>query len=239
MLTENIGQPGFRELLITVHDVDAHRDLLFALVGESRRRDLIRRPTSEAAEARRAEVFDLAGVARDHLPDAVAAALTIPLATEWHHVTFARRRLLARRDASSLRSAGRPDPADRRAHRPRRRADHPRLGGAGVAGPARAARRRGSTAAAASASTCSRPRPPSSATRRRRPAASRIFTDPAGAQSDRPVRFRRRLRRSLASAPGAGRADQPRLRGRVSPVHRAGGGRVSGERMKSRSVMKA
>jgi hypothetical protein len=89
MLTENIGQPGFRELLVTVHDADAHRDLLFALVAEHRRRDLIRRSTTEAAEARRAEVFDLAGVARDHLPDAVAAALTIPLATDWHRVTFA------------------------------------------------------------------------------------------------------------------------------------------------------
>ena len=89
MLTENIGQPGFRELIVTVHDADAHRDLLFALVGETRRRELIRRPTTEAAEARRAEVFDLAGIARDHLPDAVAAALTIPLATDWHRVTFA------------------------------------------------------------------------------------------------------------------------------------------------------
>jgi hypothetical protein len=89
MLSENIGQPGFRELIVTVHDADAHRDLLFALVGEDRRRDLIRRSTSEAADGRRAEVFDLAGVARDHLPDAVAAALTIPLATEWHRVTFA------------------------------------------------------------------------------------------------------------------------------------------------------
>jgi hypothetical protein len=89
MLSENLGQPGFRELLVTVHDADAHRDLLFALVGEERRRDLIRRPTSDAADTRRAEVFDLAGVARDHLTDAVAAALTIPLATEWHAVTFA------------------------------------------------------------------------------------------------------------------------------------------------------
>jgi hypothetical protein len=89
MLAENIGQPGFRELVVTVHDADARRDLLFALVAEDRRRDLIRRSTSDAAEARRAEVFDLAGVARDHLPDAVAAALTIPLATEWHRVTFA------------------------------------------------------------------------------------------------------------------------------------------------------
>jgi len=89
MLAESLGQPGFRELIVTVHDADAHRDLLFALVSENRRRDLIRRPTTDAAEERRAEVFDLAGLARDHLPDAVAGALTIPLATEWHHVTFA------------------------------------------------------------------------------------------------------------------------------------------------------
>jgi hypothetical protein len=89
LLAENLGQPGFRELVVTVHDVDAHRDLLFALVEESRRRDLVRRPTSDAAEARRAEVLDIAGVARDHLPDAVAAALSIPLATDWHPVTFA------------------------------------------------------------------------------------------------------------------------------------------------------
>ena len=32
MLAENIGQPGFRELLICVHDVDARRDLVFALL---------------------------------------------------------------------------------------------------------------------------------------------------------------------------------------------------------------
>jgi hypothetical protein len=89
LLSENLGQPGFRELIITVHDLDAHRDLVFALVAESRRRDLVRRPTSEAADSRRAEVFDLAGVAREYLPDAVAAALSVPLATDWRSVTFA------------------------------------------------------------------------------------------------------------------------------------------------------
>jgi hypothetical protein len=88
MLSENLGQPGFRELLLAVHDVDAHRDLIFALVGESRRRGLIRRSTIDAADTRRAEVFDLSGVARDHIADAVAASLSIPLATEWHAVTF-------------------------------------------------------------------------------------------------------------------------------------------------------
>jgi len=89
MLAENFGQPGFRELLITAHDVDTHRDLVFSLVTEPRRREMIRRSTIAAGEARRAEVFDLAGIGRDHLPDAIAAALTLPLATEWHRITFA------------------------------------------------------------------------------------------------------------------------------------------------------
>jgi hypothetical protein len=89
LLSENLGQPGFRELLIAVHDLDARRDLVFALVSERRRRDLVRRPTSAEAEARRAEVLDLSGVARDHLPDAVSGSLAIPLATDAHEIHFA------------------------------------------------------------------------------------------------------------------------------------------------------
>jgi hypothetical protein len=89
MLAENLGQPGFRELFITVHDIDAHRDFVFALVASSRSRDLVRRSTTYAAELRRAELFDLSGVARDHLADAIAAALAIPMATDCHAVTFA------------------------------------------------------------------------------------------------------------------------------------------------------
>lgn len=89
LLAENLGQPGFRELLFIVHDVDAHRDLVFPLVMEERRRALVRRSSTAAADARRAEVFDLAGVARSHLVDAVSAALSLPLATDWHPVTFA------------------------------------------------------------------------------------------------------------------------------------------------------
>ena len=42
LLAENLGQPGFRELLLAVHDLDAHRDLVFALVAEARRQDLQR-----------------------------------------------------------------------------------------------------------------------------------------------------------------------------------------------------
>jgi hypothetical protein len=89
LLTENFGQPGFRELLIVAHDVDAGRDVVFPLVPESRRRELIRRPRTGEVEARRAEVVDLAGVGRDHLADAVAAALAVPLATDYHTIAFA------------------------------------------------------------------------------------------------------------------------------------------------------
>ncbi len=88
LLSDNLGQPGFRELLVVVHDVDAGRDLVCALVTESRRRDLVRRTLTGAAEARQAEVLDLAGVARDHLADTVAAALTLPLANEFHDLQF-------------------------------------------------------------------------------------------------------------------------------------------------------
>jgi predicted acylesterase/phospholipase RssA len=89
LLVDNSGQPGFRELLLTVHDLDAHRDLVFALVAEARRRDLIRRPSTTSAEARRAEVLDLSGAGRSHLADAVAASLAVPIATEPHEMTFA------------------------------------------------------------------------------------------------------------------------------------------------------
>ena len=89
LLAENLGQPGFRELVIAVHDLDARRDLVFALVGERRRRDLVRRPTSGEAEARRAEVLDLAGVGRDHLPDGIGGSLAIALATDPHPMRFA------------------------------------------------------------------------------------------------------------------------------------------------------
>jgi hypothetical protein len=89
LLVENLGQPGFRELLIVAHDVDAGRDLIFALVSETRRRGLLRRATTRAAGARQAEVLDLSGLAREHLSDAVAAALTIPLATDLHPIRFA------------------------------------------------------------------------------------------------------------------------------------------------------
>jgi hypothetical protein len=49
----------------------------------------VRRATIEAAEERRAEVFDLAGVARDYLADIVGGALAVPLICEPRAVSFA------------------------------------------------------------------------------------------------------------------------------------------------------
>ncbi|HEY7289159.1 MAG TPA: patatin-like phospholipase family protein [Vicinamibacterales bacterium] len=89
MVVDNFGQLGFCELLLTAHDIDGRRDLIFALLRESKRTELMRRQTIAAADARRAEVVDLVGTGRDHLVDAVAASLSIPVATDPHALTFA------------------------------------------------------------------------------------------------------------------------------------------------------
>lgn len=89
LLAENIGQPGFRELLLTVHDLDARRDLVCVVVAEMRRRALIQRPSVSDEEQRQAEVIDLSsGVTRDLLADVVAGALSVPLATDWQPLRF-------------------------------------------------------------------------------------------------------------------------------------------------------
>jgi hypothetical protein len=87
LLQENLGQPGFRELLVTVHDLDARRDLVFALLGQEQRSAFFASSVDEP-EARHFEAFDLAGVSRDHAMDALAAALAVPLATDAHLTTF-------------------------------------------------------------------------------------------------------------------------------------------------------
>ncbi len=87
LLSENLGQPGFRELLLVVHDLDVGRDMVFGLLGDPFRKPLFAATT--AATTRRAEAHDLAGVARDHLVDVLAAALTLPGLCHPRLVTFA------------------------------------------------------------------------------------------------------------------------------------------------------
>jgi hypothetical protein len=86
LLAENLGQPGFSELLLAVHDVDARRDVVFGLVKEPFRRTLF--PPPSGLGARRAEAFDLAGVARDHVIDVLRSALSVAGLTEPTLVRF-------------------------------------------------------------------------------------------------------------------------------------------------------
>jgi predicted acylesterase/phospholipase RssA len=87
LLGENLGQPGFRELLVTAHDLDARRDLVFAFLAPPRRSRFFS-PALHEPGARQVETFDLSGVARDHVLDALRAALAVPLATDPHLVRF-------------------------------------------------------------------------------------------------------------------------------------------------------
>ena len=85
LLKENLGQPGFRELLVVAHDLDARRDLVFSLLGAG-----YDRPGAEP-EDRVLERVDLAGEAQRHGFDALAAALSLPALTEPWPVRFGSR----------------------------------------------------------------------------------------------------------------------------------------------------
>ena len=86
VLQENLGQPGFGELVLVATDLDARRDLVAALLREPFRADFIApRPDRD----RRSEILDLTGVGRDHALDIIAGAVTPPLVCEPELVTFA------------------------------------------------------------------------------------------------------------------------------------------------------
>jgi hypothetical protein len=88
LLSDNLGQPGFRELLVSVHDLDARRDIVFALLGHADRPRFFGRPGAPDAASRSLETFDLSGASRDHAFDALAAALSLPVATAPHLTAF-------------------------------------------------------------------------------------------------------------------------------------------------------
>jgi hypothetical protein len=86
LLAENLGQPGFRELLVVAHDMDAGRDVLIPLLAAPHRGRFFGRPRDSA---RAAETVDLATLGGDHVVDALASALALPVATEPHVVRYA------------------------------------------------------------------------------------------------------------------------------------------------------
>ena len=85
VLTESVGQPGFRELMIVATDLDSRRDVVAALLREPYRRDFL---APRQGVERRSEVLDLAGSDRDHAFDVLAAGLTPPVACDPHLVAF-------------------------------------------------------------------------------------------------------------------------------------------------------
>lgn len=85
LLDEGLGQPGYRELIVVVHDIDARRDLVFALLAGARRGAF----GAAGPPERLAELIDLAGAGRGHTLDALAGALSVPLVTEPRPITFA------------------------------------------------------------------------------------------------------------------------------------------------------
>ena len=115
LLSENLGQPRFKELLLVVHDLDANRDLVFGLVRDPYRRALFPPPGSTAA--RRAEGYDLSAGTQPFLIDALSASLGLPGLTDPRLVQVCARRLLAWRDASHHRSSRVSRPAARGSRR--------------------------------------------------------------------------------------------------------------------------
>ena len=88
LLAENLGQPGFREIVVTAHDIDTRRDLVLALLADPYRQRFFQR-TSREGGRRTFEIWDLAGAGRDHAVDALGAAVSLPVVTEPHLITFA------------------------------------------------------------------------------------------------------------------------------------------------------
>jgi len=86
VLAENLGQPGFRELLLVATDLDVRRDLVVALLDEEYRREFF---APRPGRDRRSEVLDVSTVGRDYTIDLLNGALTPPLACEPAYVTFA------------------------------------------------------------------------------------------------------------------------------------------------------
>jgi hypothetical protein len=87
VVAENLGQPGFREMLAVATDLDARRDIVVALLAEPYRSAFL---APRPGRDRRAEVVDVTGPGRDHALDVVLASMTPPVGCDPALVTFSR-----------------------------------------------------------------------------------------------------------------------------------------------------
>jgi hypothetical protein len=86
ILGDNLGQPGFREVLVAVHDVDARRDLVGAVLAPDRRAAFTSR--RQGLAAREGESADLAGPQAGLLADFLIGSQRLPLASAPHPLAF-------------------------------------------------------------------------------------------------------------------------------------------------------
>jgi hypothetical protein len=80
LLLDNLGQPGFRELVVATLDLETRNDLIFAALREERRAAFFQRSQGD--------LIDLAGVGRNQILEALAGAISVPVLTEPHFVVF-------------------------------------------------------------------------------------------------------------------------------------------------------
>jgi len=85
LAADNLGQPGFREVLIAVHDLDSRRDLVAAVLAPPARAAFESR---RAVETRDAEIVELTGPQRELLVDLLQGTWRLPVATAPATVTF-------------------------------------------------------------------------------------------------------------------------------------------------------
>ena len=85
VLSENLGQPGFRELVVVTTDLDARRDVVAALLAEPYKQAFL---APRPGRDRRSEILDLAGVAREHVMDVIGAGLTPAMLCDPQLMTF-------------------------------------------------------------------------------------------------------------------------------------------------------
>jgi hypothetical protein len=86
LLCENFGQPGFRELVVGVHDLDARRDLALAVIPEPLAPRFAER--RHVSGPREAEAVNLSTAMRDYLADLIAAGAQLPGVTAGRSITF-------------------------------------------------------------------------------------------------------------------------------------------------------
>jgi hypothetical protein len=86
LLTDNFGQPGFRGLLIAVHDLDARRDLVGTVLPPEMQVPMAAR--RKGPGPREAELFDLTGIQKELVVEFLKGAVRLPVASAPHVTQF-------------------------------------------------------------------------------------------------------------------------------------------------------